>query len=267
MGLLHSDNPVTLYTGARFRKTRYQLDRIYGIMQTFDLRLGSAAEGAENKDFTLLELEDQLGTALMETWPVRSQFHIHTKPAMFGRAWRVSDSSEFPAEFPDDPKEFIKDEKNDEDFAQCRLSTQQVGKVNWGYFRGKVCRFEDLAAAWKLWSSHNPWRASPLQCVALDATDALREAPSTLHALNQLAVPLNETQHEVCSTLVHMFGDNIVILALGLDKGLILVRRQTGGFSYWHRIGVCFWAAKETDDAFVLGRKTCQWSELEGLFG
>lgn len=124
-------------------------------MQTFDLRLGSAAEGAGHENFTLLELEDQLDTALMGMWPVRSQFHIHTKPAMFGRAWRVNDSSQFPAEFPDDPKKFIKDEKNDEAFAQCRLSTQRIGEAIWGCFKGKVCRFEDLAAAWKIWSLHD----------------------------------------------------------------------------------------------------------------
>lgn len=44
--------------------------------------------------------------------------------------------------------------------------------------------------------------------------------------LDQLAVPLNETQDEVCSTLVRIFMDNIVALALGLGKGLILNRRQ-----------------------------------------
>ena len=79
LGLLYSDSPIVLYTGARFRNSTFELDRIYGIMQTFDLRLGTTSEGAENQKFTLVELEDQLGAALIKKWPIRSQFHIHTK--------------------------------------------------------------------------------------------------------------------------------------------------------------------------------------------
>ena len=239
LGLLYSDSPFILYTGARFRNPKFELDRIYGIMQTFDLRLGNTAKGAENKTFSLLELEDQLGTALLEKWPVRSQFHVHKKPVALGRGWHISEDSDFPElclEFESNMDEWYE--------ARCRLSTVKVDDVTWGYFTGKVCRFGELAAAWRHWSDYHPRRAwpsrenpiltdVPLQRVALDATDALREAPSRLQALNQLILPKDETQHEVCSILVQMFRDRIIVLAISQDTGLILLRQKAQDFEYW----------------------------------
>lgn len=273
LGLLHSESPFMLYTGARFRRTQYELDRIYGIMQIFDLRLGNTAQGAEEKTFALLELEYQLGAALLEKWPIKSQLHVHMKPVALGQSWHISESSEFPAlclEFESSPDEWFK--------AQCRLSTREIDDAIWGYFKGKACLFEEIAASWKHWSDFHPQRAwpgrdvkiptdHPLQWVALDATDALREAPSSLKALNQLIIPRNETQHEVCSTLVLMFGHEIIVLAMSQETGLILLRGQTGQLEYWQRLGICQWSAEQTDDDFLLGRDPCRWWDLEGLFG
>ena len=269
LGLLHSDSPFILYT----RRTKHELDRIYGIMQIFDLRLGSTAQGAEDKAFTLLELEYQLGAALLEKWPVKSQFHIHMKPVALGQSWHISESSEFP-------ELCLEYERPSEGWfnPQCRLSTLEVGEATWGYFKGKACRFEELAAAWKHWSYYHPRRAwpsrttfistdLPLQWIALDATDALRESPSSLKALNQLITPRDETQHEVCSTLVQMFGHRIIVLAMSQEAGLILLRGQAGEFQYWQRLGICCWSAHETDDDFILGRDTSRWWDLEGPFG
>ena len=273
LGLLHSENPLMLYTGARFRRTKYELDRIYGIMQIFDLRLGSTAQGAEEKTFTLLELKNQLGAALLEKWPIKSQFHVHMKSIALGQSWHISESSEFPKlfiEFESSPYEWFE--------AQCRLSTLEVGDVTWRYFKGKACPFEELATAWKYWSDFHPrivWPTGttfsptnhPLQWVALDAADALREAPSSLKALNQLITPKDETQHEVSSTLVQMSGHSIIVLAMSQETGLILLREQTGKLEYWQRLGVCYWSAKETDDDFLHGRDSSRWWDLEGLFG
>ena len=281
LGLLHSDSPIVIYTGARFRNSSFELDRIYGIMQIFDLNLGTTAEGAESQKITLVELEDQLGAALIKKWPIRSQFHIHTKAAAFGRSWRISESSQFPEISLEYETERSSADTDDWDTAQCLLSTANVHGVTWGHFTGKVCRFEELASAWKHWSSDHPRRQwpypqslitttrpdGPLQRLALDATSALSEAPSSLHTLNMLNLPSDHTQHEVCSTLVQMFGERLIVLALGQGKGLILLRQQSEMMDYWHRIGICLWTAKETDDEFLLGHADDRWWDLEGLFG
>lgn len=82
-----------------------------------------------------------------------------------------------------------------------------------------------------------------------------------------LNLPPDQTQHEVCSTLVQTFGDRLVVLALSQGKGLILLRQQSEMMAYWHRIGICVWTAKETDDNFLLGHADDRWWDLEGLFG
>ena len=134
--------------------------------------------------------------------------------------------------------------------------------ITWGYFLGRVCYFEELASAWKLVPTD-----TPLQRIALDATDALSEAPSRLQSLNMVALPINQTQHEVCSFLAQTFGDKLIVLALARGKGLILLRQQSEKIDYWHRIGICLWSVTETDDEFLLGNGDDRWWELEGLFG
>lgn len=161
LGLLHSDSPIILYTGARFRNTTFELDRVYGIMQTFEIHLGTSVEGAENQIFTLVELEDQLGAALMEKWPIRSQFHIHTKAAALGKSWRISETSGFPEVSLEYETERSHADTDDWDIAQCLLSTKKIHDMTWGHFTGKVCRFEELASAWKHWSSYHPRRLWP----------------------------------------------------------------------------------------------------------
>ncbi|KAL8785652.1 MAG: hypothetical protein Q9195_008549 [Heterodermia aff. obscurata] len=273
LGLIHADNPFTLYTGARYRKTRFAVDRVYGIMQVFDVRLGNIAGGRTD---SLLELEDRLGAALMTKWPIRSQYHVHTKPTAFGRGWHISEYSALPEDT--DPEPDFETEVYARDVAQCHLSTRRIGDVTWGFFDGKVCRLEDLVAAWKSWSTRYPRMEMPsgriwmetketIQSVALDDSHLLHEAPARLQALNKLRIPRDETQHEVCSTLVQMFGDEVVVLGLSQIGGLILVRQWKEGLEYWHRIGICHWNARATDDDFLRHHDDGPWFELQGLFG
>ena len=273
LGLIHADNPFTLYTGARYRRTRSAMDRVYGIMQVFDVHLGDSADGRTD---SLPELEDRLGTALMIRWPIRSQYHVHTKPVAFGRGWHISEYSALPEDITPEPD--YGTEVYARDVAQCHLSTRRIDDVTWGFFDGKVCRLEDLAAAWNSWPKGYPRTEMPsgriwletreaMQSVALDDSDLLREAPARLKALNKLRIPRDETQHEVCSALVQMFGDEIVVLGLSQTGGLILVRQRKEGLQYWHRIGICQWDARATDDDFLLRHNDDRWVGLQGLFG
>ncbi|KUI55294.1 hypothetical protein VP1G_10748 [Cytospora mali] len=53
-------NPFKLLVASKHRITRYEDDRIYGIMQVFELRLGKSAPGASGDKFSLDELQTQL---------------------------------------------------------------------------------------------------------------------------------------------------------------------------------------------------------------
>lgn len=275
LGLLHSDNPVTLYTGARFRQTAREVDRVYGIMQIFKFRLGAAAPQATKKSFELVELEDQLGAALLEKWPIRSQMHVHMEAAPYGRAWRIGQTSELPELV--DGQQGTNSPTDQDDFGKplCQLSTLKVNDVTWGFFQGIVAVFCELVISWKSWSGHVPHKEpgggiivfdEPLQTLALDTTDALSQMPAPFRTLNQRNVP-TDMQDDMCSALVELFADDLVVLALCESKGLILLKRWNSEPPHWHRIGICQWHNGVIEDDFLFARDHRKWQRTEGLFG
>ena len=68
-----AQDSMGLLTAAGNRTTRHEEDRVYGIMQVFEFQLGnSASDIDENGSFSLEELNDQLGSALLEKHPILS---------------------------------------------------------------------------------------------------------------------------------------------------------------------------------------------------
>ncbi|KAF2727375.1 hypothetical protein EJ04DRAFT_595246 [Polyplosphaeria fusca] len=65
-------------------------DRVYGIMQVFGFKLGRATPDCPpDAEFTLGELEEQLGASLLRKSPILSQLFYHTHPAPPGKGWRM----------------------------------------------------------------------------------------------------------------------------------------------------------------------------------
>lgn len=146
LSALASRNPMALYHVAQYRHTRNDKDRIYGIQQIFALRLGGSAPGCYDLDpkvFNRFKLEDQLGAAIVQQYPVASQLHSFTEPTDKGTGWRINASSTVP-------KLDIKSNIWNLDFqARCRFSTQKVGGQQWGVFDGYACDLARLAASWR----------------------------------------------------------------------------------------------------------------------
>lgn len=84
---------------ARHRKTTREHDRVYGIMQVFGYRLGASRPGCEGNSYTLEELLDQLGTALLSHYPIESQLYVLRSPATAGAAWRIGMNTAVPRSF------------------------------------------------------------------------------------------------------------------------------------------------------------------------
>ena len=72
---IYSSNPNVQYGVAHFRQTKYELDRIYGIMQIYGLQLGESKQ--PDVEPTLEQLEDELGKTLLLRSPVLSQMFTH----------------------------------------------------------------------------------------------------------------------------------------------------------------------------------------------
>lgn len=94
---LRASNNMAILGAAMYRKATILTDRVYGIQQVFDLRLGKTSIDAhKNPSPSLSELEDQLGEALLAKEPMLSQSHVFMRPVPFQNRWRINSCSSVP---------------------------------------------------------------------------------------------------------------------------------------------------------------------------
>ncbi|KAI1748946.1 hypothetical protein F4782DRAFT_515179 [Xylaria castorea] len=84
-------NPFRLLVASHKRECWEETDRVRGIMQVFDLRLGESSPNAvPGKKYSLPELEHQLAAELLRKYPVSSQLMVQASSCPPRSAWRVS---------------------------------------------------------------------------------------------------------------------------------------------------------------------------------
>ena len=86
--------PMLLYSAASHRVTTQELDRIYGIMQVYEFRLGASQKPGQT--FRLGDLEHELAAALNLRSATAAQLFIHLKPPPAEQAWRISQQCTMP---------------------------------------------------------------------------------------------------------------------------------------------------------------------------
>ncbi|KAL4906647.1 hypothetical protein BDW74DRAFT_136218 [Aspergillus multicolor] len=91
-------NPFGLLVGSKHRTSTHEEDRVYAIMQVFDLKLGKSAAEATGKVFTFEDLREQLAVALLEKYPLMSQLMVQDKDCKKHQAWAISTSVTIPRE-------------------------------------------------------------------------------------------------------------------------------------------------------------------------
>lgn len=88
---LRMGNPLALLKASHQRQCYEITDRVRGIMQVFDLRLGeSSPKAVPGKKYSLPELEDQLGAELLRRFPISSQLMVQSRSCQPRKSWRVS---------------------------------------------------------------------------------------------------------------------------------------------------------------------------------
>ena len=276
---------MTLYACAQLRHARSRNDWVYGIMQVWGFQLGEAAgsprgggddeqAGSAPREWTLEDLETELGRALLRDFPVESQLQVHAAAPEGRQSWRVSARSTTPLH----PLSFTASGhlSGKVDRGSTELGVRRAGHIVYGYFRGRSCAFESLHQAWtsaaataghKVSSgsgmmdaspNDNGGGASPFR-LSLDHTNVLNSSDLMLpYSLRD--VP-NEKQLEVADTISAVFrrlGRSVSVLHLatvtqphataGVDQtmaiGLIVMNcpdRTVGGWR--KRLGVCLWDA------------------------
>lgn len=150
LAALWQQNPMAVFTIARFRKATFELDRIYGIMQIFGdhFKVGDAQDTTETEhQYTLSELEDELGSLLIHEDPVLSQMHIHMEPPAYGKGWRVNSISSIPP-FASHPLKYGSEGGIGDEVVVCKMATKMIDCTLWGTFSGRACSYHVLQEAW-----------------------------------------------------------------------------------------------------------------------
>jgi hypothetical protein len=130
---LLTDNPNVQYGTAKYRTTRNDTDRIYAIMQTYNIKVGKAArpdqDPALHPGFEKLQIE--FGSAINDRCPILGQFFSHTEeiPEM---TWCITRNSTVP-----DALMTYRDPR-----PACHISL--VPNSNQAFAEGSFCLLEDL---------------------------------------------------------------------------------------------------------------------------
>lgn len=93
-----ADFPNVVYSLARHRRTMLPEDRIYGIMQTYDINCGQLPDIPDEAS-RLQALEDDFGAKLIKKLPIVSQLFVHTmEHSRPRRSWLITNEC-FAADF------------------------------------------------------------------------------------------------------------------------------------------------------------------------
>ncbi|OJJ03134.1 hypothetical protein ASPVEDRAFT_42645 [Aspergillus versicolor CBS 583.65] len=137
-----TENPFHLLACSTSRKTSREEDRVYGIMQVFDFRLGKSAPEETRINFTIQELRQQLEDALVAKYPVASQLVIQPSDCRLGEAWMVQ-----PGGVVSTCGEAFWRAVQDANTVKVltKLSIRLFNDQRWGFFQGPVSSFYTLS--------------------------------------------------------------------------------------------------------------------------
>ncbi|KAK4197892.1 hypothetical protein QBC40DRAFT_332622 [Triangularia verruculosa] len=91
---LFSTNPNVQYGTARYRNASRKEDRVYAIMQIYNLRVGKSAN--PNSNPTLDELETEFAGAINGRGAILGQYFVHTQDPGDGATWKITENSFVP---------------------------------------------------------------------------------------------------------------------------------------------------------------------------
>ena len=259
---LRSKIPTILLKASRNRTVNpaYINDRVYGIMQIFDFKLGRAAPDCPpDVEYNLDDLEDQLGAALLSQSPIMSQMFFHTEPAPAGKGWRISAHVDIPQlagmmnAFLNAPYSKIE--------STAELSVTKIGLVNVGHFSGLTCNLETLHRVWE--------RSSNFADEVKIDFDVLDFSDKSQYTSEVEALILGICWYDVPQGSIARWPTTVVCLLLfhSVDDSRI---------TEWRRRGVCFWSLEEKflkslnlneEEKGLLYGTGAQWKQRRGTFG
>lgn len=257
---LSEENPMALYNAATLRRPKRETDRIYGIMQVFGFRLGESDPAAEpGVQFTLAELEEQLGAALVQFNPILSQSFINADGfRAMGEGWRPGPRAMTPRQEQLDSMAMVRWEPQ-ETITSCQMECRRHVGVLWGHVAGLACSF-DLFQQYRSRVESELEKEDPALVNYTSSWMALDSAPDLFPGLSREAD--YSTTTAVQGLLSTLSGrSSVKILHLGywpddrslnnnynaeIHYGLILQQHEHIP-SPWRRLGIATWRIMDGD--------------------
>lgn len=270
-------SPMVLLSVAHHRQATSELDRVYGIMQIFNFHLGVSRPGIDpKKKFTLDELEEELGQAILEHHPMMSQLHIFTRKPDRGKGWRIGQYSRMAADLNWDVYEHL-DSPGYKVNPCVDFSTTLVDDVLWGTFSGRTSDLCEFQATWIAYDKlPNPWR--PQFEIALDLPLPRRPVDDRNYHLDTSQALLASHPNAIILLLGSCekewgIGSNTARREPCHAVGLILVPRDSDltPVQCWQRLGVLSWKLGEREysakmETYLDGASDA-WKQATGVFG
>ncbi|KAI0448435.1 heterokaryon incompatibility protein-domain-containing protein [Xylaria acuta] len=257
---LFSENPNVQYGTAQFRKTRDAPDRIYGIMQIYNVKVGKPARPHESPNLETLEIE--FGAAINAHCPILGQSYVHTVKDLPHNTWCITQMSTVPDQLM----------SYQEPHKQCSISANPMGIAT---AHGKCCPFPDLVRV------HVDLRFQ-LEDQTLELFLDHCISSKLTCCPNRLRPAIQEDEIRCFPGLYERYGrQNLWVLLLGdvrgsfnyeqraYDRthiGLLIGRDKWYAEEEWigspfHRYGVCTWL--EPTERVKREMERLQWRDVE----
>ncbi|KAJ4419148.1 hypothetical protein N0V82_005161 [Gnomoniopsis sp. IMI 355080] len=129
-------NPNLAFTSAHLRQATNELDRIYGIIALYNIRVGATVPGVDLKRrYTLDDLREEFVVALNQKSLYLGQLFVHvTRPAV---TWKITQNARVPEGFDEWDDKFVE--------LGCSLDIRPDGLA---HIRGNITSFQDLVTFW-----------------------------------------------------------------------------------------------------------------------
>lgn len=128
----YSTNPNVQYGTAKHRRTRDKVDRVYAIMQIYNIRVGQSLRPNDRPSVEALIRE--FGLAINSRSPLLGQLFLHATQPQLGQSWCITEESIVPVDML-----FL-------DYMECRATMKETndGSVQ---VSGHCCSFSDWIMA------------------------------------------------------------------------------------------------------------------------
>lgn len=266
-----SENPNVQYGRARFRKTTYEVDRIYGIMAAYNISVGAAAPGADVKRvYTLPELQEEFAIAINAKSALLGQLFVHLSQPCEGKTWQITQESRVPPAFSVarqhlHPPSFTVDD--------CVIRPVEENTAKTMRIEGPVCSLAAMISCWEAWREHD---RDYMANLILD--DYLSENDCLLPRRNPRDEAMSygkERINSISLCLLELFGAEMIsVLRLGTiggrwkgpyQYGLILLHDRDRQ-EVCQRLGICMWSERPRANQGASNTpRQPQWESYQGF--